>query len=944
MGNFCSNAQDRREARHSHHGHQDNSPRCTTSTQAVSPHAVKAEILRSSQHQPAPVTPQNTPASSIPFSASPEQELGVTHTTREGLVLSRGPNGELHATIANKENSLGIGYVRKNGAYSTETSFTRIYDSQPGVKSQLESIRQEGTYSLKVDHHGGGSTTLVVDMDRSLAAMKIQTGNNVYLLRESDIRELDQKTAEAAVKKQQPVMKEPEVKASSAPMKAPEVKTSLGSPSIIAALPGAYAKVSEFVKGKEPVIRKSLADAFKAVEDAAKRAELAKLNEAKAAEPKAAIEVKAAETKPALESKATETKPAIESKPAETKPAIESKPTPENQASPSDKKAAPETTKHVESKQAESAKATESAKAAEGAKATESSTSSPKAEPTYEGVERAKGRFNNLADSYKASLKDSNIPAREVAARRTAAEGYGKKAGMTAEQIAARLDGKPSSATSSPAQSAKPSTATSPATGQQPLTPSEAPATTSNALTTNVMPDHPTIKAPVDTNARLAEGLKRFNENVKVSEWARNNPFKAMTYAASVSEAVTGAMKAKYGPDDPHSPVPGLLKLLNTDAGKGFEFTTQQGGIAASIAAEMTKSGGDTAIAFGGFAAADAALMRAASTKIGTALGGRAAATIGGRALGVVGVAYHGYSAFSDGGFVNQNDLQLAGSTASPIVMGAVMGAPLGPVGAAGGAVLGAGSEAVGVAVGYARLQGQIDTDWKKREVREALTLAEQGFVLPSDDVRVTSRKLFESLPTEHQEVLTDVARMATLGRLTRELPAADLTALGFKAEPTQNATPEERNAIGAHNWERMIHLTEGRSGLNPYRLWAGDYLDEVRREHPGLAKQFSELYKDAKDHYVNVYNHAPHVTYRVTEEKATKQSELLLYIHEVAKSIPADSSPVKTLEELHKAFPGIEAILRQHETRENLINNLEAVSNNTGRFRRLLDLENLGQ
>ena len=940
-----SNAQDRREARRSNHEQQYNPRDFGNNTQTVSPHDVKAEILRSAQHQPGPVAPQDSPASSIPFSASPEQKLGVTHTTREGLVLARGPNGELHATIANKENNIGTGYVRKNGAYSTDTSWTAIYETRPGVKSQLESIKQQDTYSLTVQHHGGGSTTLVVDMDKSLAAMKIQTGNKVYLLRESDIRELDQKTVEAAAQKVPPVIKEPAV--SPAPVTPPEVKTSLGSPSIIAALPGAYAKVSEFVKGKEPVIRKSLSDAFKAVEEAAKRAELAKLNEAKPAEPKAAIEVKAAETKAAIEVKAAETKAAIESKATETKPAIESKPTPENQASPSDKKAAPETTKHVESKQAESAKATESAKAFEGAKATESSTSSPKAEPAYDAVERARGRFNNLADSYKASLKDSNIPAHEAAARRTAAEGYGKQAGMTAEQIAARLDGKPSSSTSSPAQSAKPatpSTATSPTTGQQALTPSEASATSSTSLTTNVVLEPPTMKPPVDMNARLAEGLKRFNENVKVSEWAKNNPFKAMTYAASVSEAVTGAMKAKYGPDDPHSPMPGLLKLLNTDAGKGFEFTTQQGGIAASIAAEMTKSGGDTAIAFGGFAAADAALMRVASTKIGTALGGRAAATIGGRALGVVGVAYHGYSAFSDGGFVNQNDLQLAGSTASPIVMGAVMGAPLGPVGAAGGAVLGAGSEAVGVAVGYARLQGQIDTDWKKREVREALTLAEQGFVLPSDDVRVTSRKLFESLPTEHQEVLTDVARMATLGRLTRELPAADLTALGFKAEPTQNATPEERNAIGAHNWERMIHLTEGRSGLNPYRLWAGDYLDEVRREHPGLAKQFSELYKDAKDHYVNVYNHAPHVTYRVTEEKATKQSELLLYIHEVAKSIPADSSPVKTLEELHKAFPGIEAILRQHETRENLINNLEAVSNNTGRFRRLLDLENLGQ
>lgn len=975
-----SSVQDRREARRANHQQQYNPRDFCNDTQAISPQAVQAEILRSAQQQPASVAPHNSPASSIPFTASPEQKLGVTHTTREGLVLSRGQNGELHATIANKENSLGIGYVRKNGAYSTETSFTRIYDSQPGVKSQLMSIKQDGTYSLKVDHHGGGSTTLVVDMDRSLAAMKIQTGNNVYLLRESDIRELDQKTAEAAVKQQSPVMKESAV--SSAPITPPEVKTSSGSPSIIGALPGAYAKVSEFVKGKEPVIRKSLTDAFKAVEDAAKRTELAKLNAAKAAESKAAIEMKAAEPKAALESKATEPKAALESKTAETKPGIEVKasetpklnapkettststepaleakkltatpeqvkPAPEIEASPSDKKAATETTKQVESKPVEPAQSAESAKAPEAAKSTEAKPSPIEAAPSYDPIQRAKEFFAKNRDTYRKWVSDGKADTIDAAARRTVAEKYGKEAGMTPEQIKATLDGKPSSTTSSPAQSAKPTTtntATSPTTGQQTLTPSEARATTSSALTTNVMPEPPTMRAPVDTNARLAEGLKRFNENVKVSEWARNNPFKAMTYAASLSEAVTGAMKAKYGPDDRHSPVPGLLKLLNTDVAKGFEFTTQQGGIGASVAAEAFKGAGDTTIAFGAFAAADRGLMSAASTRVGTALGGRAAATVAGRTLGVVGVAYHGYSTFSDGSFVNQNNLQLAGSTTSPVVMGAIMGSPLGPVGAAGGAVVGAGSEAVGVAVGYGRLQGQIDTDWKKREVREALALAEQGFVLPSDDVRVTNRKPLESLPTEHQEVLTDVTRLATLGRLTRELPAADLKALGFKAEPKQSATPEERNAIGAHNWDRMVQLTEGRSRLNPYRLWAGDYLDEVRREHPGLANTFSAVFNDAKEHYVNVYNHAPHVTYRVTENKATEESELLTYIHQVAHSIPADSAPLATLEQLQKAFPGIEAIMQRPGAREKLINNLEAFSENTGRFRRLLDLESLGR
>jgi len=450
------------------------------------------------------------------------------------------------------------------------------------------------------------------------------------------------------------------------------------------------------------------------------------------------------------------------------------------------------------------------------------------------------------------------------------------------------------------------------------------------------------MAAPVDMNARLAESLKRFNENAKMSEWARNNQFKAMTFAASMSEAVTGAMKANYGPNDPHSPVPRLMSLLNQDIQKSFEFTTERGGLTASILAEGTRSAGDTALAFGAFEAGNAALMRAATTKAGQVLGGEIAATGLTRTLGVVGIAYHGYSTFSDGSFAQQNDLQLAGNTASPVVMGAVVGAPLGPVGAAGGAILGAGSEVVGVAVGYTRLQGQIDTDWKKREVREALRLAEQGFILPSDDSRVVNRKDFKDLPAEHQEVLTDVARLATLARLTRELPGSDLTALGFKTEPPKDAAPEEKNAVGTHNWERMIQLTEGRAGYNPYRLWAGDYLDEVRRQSPYLATRFSTFYKEATDHYINLYKHSPHVTYEVTASKATEHSELLTYIHQVTNSIPADTTPTKTLERLQRAFPGIEMVLQRENTRAMFINNLEAYSGKTGRFRKLLDLESL--
>jgi hypothetical protein len=203
-------------------------------------------------------------------------------------------------------------------------------------------------------------------------------------------------------------------------------------------------------------------------------------------------------------------------------------------------------------------------------------------------------------------------------------------------------------------------------------------------------------------------------------------------------------------------------------------------------------------------------------------------------------------------------------------------------------------------------------------------------------------RKPFESLPSEHQEVLTDVARMATLARLTKEVVAKDLTALGFKTEPSTSATPEERNAIGTHNWERMIQLTEGRAGYNPYRLWAGDYLDEVKRSSPYLAKRFEETYRDAKQHYVSVYNRAPHVTYALTASKVTEQSELLLHLNDVVKSIPVETSASETLKRLKEGLPGIEVIMQQHNSRMMLINNLEGFSGNTGKYRKLLELSEL--
>lgn len=842
-------------------GHQKNND-----LQACAPvHAVQPSDIRRCVMEGAEQIPAKT---SVPFSASPEEKLGIYHTTREGLVLSRGPNGELHATIANQENKIGIGYVRKDGAYSAEPSWTTIYQNGPGYTSQVELIKQEGTYSLKVEHHGRGRTTLVIDMDPSLAAMRIQAGPNVYLLQESDIRELDRKTEDAAKTTTQtpplmasPLLEELTPLISESEVTPPIPLLSSSKP----VLPAMIGNLSTALRTYEPAVRAGVQNAVRALEDATRRAERS----------------------------------------------VRLSPKTEIAPSPSDKKASTQNT----------------SEATRPADATGSASLKP--ERGFYMVERAKHFFERQAESFREWVKKGAEDSPEAQASRSRAEKYGEAAGLGPEEIARRLAGEVS-----------PRKVSSPPSVERPQK-----SLSSDHASIQSSPPHagaasaPAIGATADMNARLIDALKRFNDNARVSEWAKNNQFKALTLCASLSEAVTGAMKANYQPDDTHSPVPHLLKLLNADIERAFEFTTKQGGVTAAIVAEAASSAGDTALAFGAFQAADAGVMAAASTQLGQKLGGKVVASVAGRAIGFAGVAYHGYSTFSDGSFVLQNDLQLTGSTASPVVMGAIMGSPLGPVGAGAGAALGAGSEAVGVAVGYARLQGEIDADWRKREVREAIRLAEQGFILPDHASQVRSRKPFDLLLPEHQQVLTDVARLAALARLSRELPPADLRALGFKSEPKQDSSVEERNAVGAHNWDRMIQLTEGRSGYNPYRLWAGDYVDEIRRERPLLARTFEGFYSEAKDHYLKVYNHAPHVEYANSANAIAEHSELLQYIDQVANSIPTDTSPPKTLERLHSAFPGIEAIMQREESRTRLINNLEGFSGGTGRFRRLLDL-----
>jgi hypothetical protein len=89
---------------------------------------------------------------------------------------------------------------------------------------------------------------------------------------------------------------------------------------------------------------------------------------------------------------------------------------------------------------------------------------------------------------------------------------------------------------------------------------------------------------------RLNQAADMFKQKLPGSEWAKQNPMKALAATLAISEALTGAMRADYSPDAKHSPMPALLALLNQDVATWTMFSTKDGGIMASIAAVMTAS------------------------------------------------------------------------------------------------------------------------------------------------------------------------------------------------------------------------------------------------------------------------------------------------------------------------------------------------------------------
>ncbi|HMO18819.1 MAG TPA: hypothetical protein PKA63_12065 [Oligoflexia bacterium] len=122
--------------------------------------------------------------SAVPASpgVDPKLKLGIDERRIEsnGYSAFKNNDGSISIEIPNRENSVSVGYVRKNGSYSNPSSDTQI--RRNNGFDRLVSIFQSGTYKLDVSYENNGSTTIKVKPDNSLQAIKINLGGKVYYI------------------------------------------------------------------------------------------------------------------------------------------------------------------------------------------------------------------------------------------------------------------------------------------------------------------------------------------------------------------------------------------------------------------------------------------------------------------------------------------------------------------------------------------------------------------------------------------------------------------------------------------------------------------------------------------------------------------------------------------------------------------------------------------
>lgn len=813
------------------------------------------------QSSPNNITPQNAVNTA---NWSIEKKLGIVESnsiTRDGITLLLLEDGKLQALLDNSQNEIGIAWVKKDGSYSATIRDT-IYKALPDGSSKMLRKYSEGLFSLEVTHHQAGKTTLTLDMQEKVEAIKLEANGKVYLIDRSMIAQLqrspnDRTTLNTATEPQP-------VNAAQGPSQS-TASTSVNKIAEAVAVAAIVKSLSETTPAKGSTISE------KATATSTNNSERGLI----------------AKSPPETGLKATETvaKPSERSlKPNNPRPLL-AEATPKLITNP--------TTSH-----------------SNGAIDVQLIQNRPQA------------LLGNSASSNTTLIETTPRAITELS-------------GDTSPSTSAKIT---STLTNSKTRSGAISMADDGIIDVEWKYVDKAP---------------PQARIGADATAQITpEVVSEFKTKLRASQFFKDHPAVGLSILATVSEAIVAPMKADYSENSEHSAVPHLLRFMKLDPDTAYTFVTTEQGLK-GVAFESVAGAGDVALAVG----ADGLLAAGATTKLGQALGARSLLVLT-RGLAPVAIAAHGFTTFSHTDLARMTDLQMNGNTVSPIVLGTLagagMGAPVGGVGVIPGAIAGgtiaAVSEFAGLKWNESQQHLDFESNWKRREVSESLRYLSKGFALPADnpEVQKSANILLEQLDPEHQKAIRDLARSNTLRELeelanNKTVSVDQLKALGLKSKEVDEkiylGTDKENVNIGSENLARIETLINGRSGYNPARWIYGDYLDNIRKNDTELANRFELIYKEKLKEMKKNYDLAPKVSFSATGKV---DNTLTTYIEQVAKNIkPSDPDNAK-LEFLRKSFPHFNQILKDPESLELLIANLDYARDNqdSTEFRKLLHID----
>jgi hypothetical protein len=824
------------------------------------------------------LTQQSSPNNNTPQNAvntanwSIEKKLGIVESnsiTRDGITLRLLEDGKLQASLSNSQNEIGIAWVKKDGSYSA-TIRDKIYKALPDGSSKMLRKYSEGLFSLEVTHHQAGQTTLTLDMQEKVEAIKLEANGKVYLIDRSMIAQLQ---------------------------RSPSDRTTLNT-------------------ATEP----QLVNAAQGPSQSTASTSVNKIAEAVAV---AAIVNSLSGTTPAKGSTISEKPPATSTN---------------NHERGLIAKSPPET----------------------GLKATETVAKPSELSPRLNNLKTVLANTNpKLIHGPITPHSSGAIDVQHIPNKPQARLGNSASSNTTLIETIPRAITE-LSGDASPSRSAK---ITSTLINSK--TPNGAISMVDDVIIdvdwTYVDGKTPQAKIGAGATAQItSEVMSDFKTKLRASQFFKDHPAVGLSILATVSEAIVAPMKADYSENSEHSAVPHLLRFIKLDPDTAYTLVTTEQGLK-GVAFESVAGAGDVALAVG----ADGLLAASAKTKIGQALGARSLLVLT-RGLAPVAVAAHGFTTYSHTDLARMTNLQMYGNTASPIVLGTLAGAgmgagagvPVAGVGAIPGAIVGgiaggtiaAVSEFAGLKWNESQQHLDFESNWKRREVSESLRYLSKGFALPADNPQVQKSAdiPLEKLDPEHQKAIRDLARSNTLRELERlannkTVSVDQLKALGLKSKEVDEkiylGTDKENVNIGSENLARIETLINGRSGYNPARWVYGDYLDNIRKNDRELVNRFELIYKEKLEEMKKNYDLAPKVSFSATGKV---DNTLTKYIEQVAKNIKPNDPDKAKLEFLQKSFPHFNEILKDPESRELLIANLDYARDNqdSTEFRKLLHID----